>query len=388
METSNPPDMLSLPWWLVPARLFDGSDWLPGRALRIENGLISDIVPQAMVEEGERVVRSDRLACPGYVDLQVNGGGGSLFNNAPEPETLRTIGQAHRRFGTTSWLPTFITDSADGLDRAVDAVIDAMGRHGIVGMHIEGPHINPARKGTHAASFIRPFDERTLASLSRLRAAGVPTLLTVAPECLPPGTIAMLAAMGVVVSAGHTAANAAEIGAALAEGLRCFTHLHNAMTPMTGREPGVVGAALDSEAWCGLIVDGHHVSDVMCALSLRAKRRPERMFLVSDAMATVGGPDEFVLYGERIRVVEGRLVNAAGALAGAHTDMARSVARLAGPVGLGLAPALRMATSAPAEAMGLGGGTGRLVAGGKADLLLLDEALAVKVVIEAGLAVG
>lgn len=314
----------------------------------------------------------------------MNGGGGHLFNNAPAARTLEAIGEAHGRLGTTSWLPTFITDTADKLDRAVDAVIETIGRHGVVGMHVEGPHINVARKGTHAMALIRPFDDRTMASLRRLQEAGIPTMLTVAPEMLPHGLITRLRGMGLLVSAGHTAATGAEIEAALGEGLACFTHLHNAMTPLTSREPGVVGAALDSDAWCGIIVDGHHVSDTTVRLSLRAKKRPDRAFVVSDAMATVGGPDAFVLYGETIRVADGRLVNASGSLAGAHIDMARSVARLVDEVGLAAAEALAMATSNPADAMKLTGGTGHLIAGGKADLVLLERDWSVAGVMRAG----
>jgi N-acetylglucosamine-6-phosphate deacetylase len=372
------------PWWLQPSRLFDGERWRNRCALRIERGSVTAIGPAAAIDPKEPVLRTERLACPGFVDLQVNGGGGFQFNNAPTTDTLAQIGDAHGRLGTTSWLPTFITDTADKLDRAVDAVIASIGRHGIVGMHVEGPHINVLRKGTHAAGLIRPFDDRTMASLRRLREAGVPTMLTLAPELQPPGLIAQLHAMGVIVSAGHTAATGAEIEAALCQGLACFTHLHNAMTPLTSREPGVVGAALDSDAWCGIIVDGHHVSDTTVRLSLRARKRPGRNFAVSDAMATVGGPDAFVLYGETIRVVDGRLINAAGSLAGAHTDMARSVARLVDEVGLAAAEAFAMATSNPADAMSLSGGTGRLIAGGKADLVLLDRDWSVAGVMRAG----
>jgi N-acetylglucosamine-6-phosphate deacetylase len=364
-------------WWLLPDRLFDGTRWRNGRALHIEAGRITAIIPQGAIPSAQTVVRTPLLACPGFVDLQVNGGGGVMFNNDPSPEALAIIGEAHRRLGTTAWLPTFITDTADRLDMAVDAVIATMGRHGVAGMHIEGPHINVARKGTHSAELIRPFDARTMASARRLREAGVPTMLTLAPECVPDGVIGELRSMGIVVSAGHTAATGCETEAALDAGVNCFTHLHNAMTPMTSRDPGVVGGALDSDAWCGMIVDGFHVSDATTRISLRARKRPDRTFIVSDAMATVGGPDSFVLYGETIRVDGGRLVNRSGSLAGAHVDMARSVARLVQAIGLPLERALAMATSIPADAMGLGHGIGRLEVGGKADLLLLEHDLSV-----------
>lgn len=376
------------PWWLAPASLFDGRERRAGVALRIESGVVTALAPVAEIGSDASVVTSPFMACPGFVDLQVNGGGGALFNNDPSPETLATIGAAHRRLGTTSWFATFITDSADALDRAVEAVIANRGRHGVAGMHIEGPHISVERRGTHLAAHIRPLDGRTLANLERLRAAGIATMLTVAPERLESGMIARLAGMGVLVSAGHSAATGAQVEAAIAEGLRCFTHLHNAMSPMTGREPGVVGAALASDAWCGLIADGHHVCDTTITVSLRARRRPDRTFLVSDAMATVGGPDAFDLYGHRIAVSGGRLVNSEGALAGAHLDMATAVRHLVARVGVEAEAALAMASSIPAEAAGLDAEIGRLAVGQKADILLLDDRLEVRTVLYRGAPVG
>ncbi len=368
-----PPDAAS--WWLAPRRLFDGTAFHHGSALRIENGKIAAIGP---VTGPAPVVTSDFIAAPGYIDLQVNGGGGALFNNAPTRDTLATIGAAHRARGTTSWLATFITDAPDRLDRAVDSVIANAGANGVAGIHIEGPHLAPERRGTHAAQYLRPFDDRTLASVKRLRAANIPTMLTLAPDRVESGTIRKLTDMGVLVSAGHTAANAAQIRAALDEGLRCFTHLHNAMTPMNSREPGVVGAALDSDAYCGVIADLHHVSATTLRVSLRARPRPDRMFLVSDAMSTVGGPDFFELYGQRIEVRDGRLVNAEGSLAGAHIDMATSVRNVATTLGEPIERALAMATSIPAAVMRLDGKFGAFAPGAKADIVLLDDALNVR----------
>jgi N-acetylglucosamine-6-phosphate deacetylase len=254
----------------------------------------------------------------------------------------------------------------------------------VAGIHIEGPHLAPERRGTHTAAFVRPFDDRTLASVARLREAGIPTMLTLAPERVEAGTISRLAEMGVVVSAGHTAANAAQIRAALDEGLRCFTHLHNAMTPMNSREPGVVGAALDSDAYCGVIADLHHVSATTLRVSLRARPRPGLMFLVSDAMSTVGGPDFFELYGQRIEVRDGKLVNAEGSLAGAHLDMATAVRNVAMRLGEPAERALAMATSVPAAAMHLENRLGTFRPGAKADFVLLDDALTVRDVFAGG----
>lgn len=372
------------PWWLHPARLFDGQRWRRNIALRIARSRITDIAPPSAAPADEPVLTSRYALSPGFFDVQVNGGGGALFNNAAMPATLATIGAAHARTGTTAWLPTLITDTPDTLDRGVDAVIATLGKHGVVGMHIEGPHINVARKGTHSARLIRPFDDRTLGSLRRLRENGVPTLLTLAPELAPQGLIAQLRSMGIVISAGHTAATAVDIERAFKEGLSCFTHLHNAMTPMTSREPGVVGAALDSNAYVGIIVDGHHVSDTMVRITLRAHPTRDRCFVVSDAMATVGGPDAFVLYGETIRVDAGRLINANGSLAGAHIDMARSVARLVNEVGIASATALAMATRIPAEMIGLTDGTGSIKPGGKANFVFLKTDCSVAGVMEDG----
>lgn len=371
-----PPDTAS--WWLAPRRIFDGTAFREGVALRIENGKIAATRP---VNGDAPIVTSEFIAAPGYIDLQVNGGGGALFNNAPSVETLATIGAAHRMRGTTSWLATFITDTPDRLDQAIDAVIANAGANGVAGMHIEGPHLAPERRGTHAAQYLRPFDDHTLTSVRRLRDAGIPTMLTLAPERVEAGTIRRLTEMGVVVSAGHTAANAAHIRAALDEGLRCFTHLHNAMTPMNSREPGVVGAALDSDAFCGVIADLHHVSATTLRVSLRARPRPDRMFLVSDAMSTVGGPNFFELYGQRIEVRDGRLVNAEGSLAGAHLDLATAVKNVVTKLGEPAERALAMATSIPAAAMRLDGRIGAFVPGAKADIVLLDDALNLRDVI-------
>lgn len=368
-----PPDTAS--WWLAPRRIFDGTAFRDNVALRIENGKIAAIGP---VTGAAPVMESAFIAAPGYVDLQVNGGGGALFNNAPTRETLAIIGAAHRKHGTTAWLATFITDAPDRLDQAIDAVIANAGANGVAGIHIEGPHLAPERRGTHAAQYLRPFDDRTLASLKRLRGANIPTMLTLAPERVEAGTIRKLVELGVIVSAGHTAANAAQIRAALDEGLRCFTHLHNAMTPMNSREPGVVGAALDSDAYCGVIADLHHVSATTLRVSLRARPRPARMFLVSDAMSTVGGPDFFELYGQRIEVRDGRLVNAEGSLAGAHLDMATAVRNVATKLGEPVEQALAMATSIPAAAMRLNGKIGGFRPGAKADIVLLDDVLTVR----------
>ncbi len=336
--------------WVLPDRLFDGARLTAGQGLHL---LGSDVVEVGIPPPDAVVNRIAGTVTPGFVDLQVNGGGGVLFNTDPSLSGLHTIAKAHRGLGTVAILPTVITDAPEVLERAADAVLAARGRHGIAGLHIEGPHISVARRGTHAERFVRPMDDRTLALVARLRQAGVPVMITLAPEAATPDQIAALAATGAVVSIGHSDASAEQVHAALAAGARCFTHLFNAMSPMLNRAPGVTGAAINATAHAGIICDGIHVADAMIGLALRARPVPDTTFLVSDAMPTVGGPDRFDLYGSPVRLRNGRLVNAEGSLAGAHVTMAEGVARLVGVVGIAPQTALRMAVTVPAGLMGL-----------------------------------
>jgi len=367
--------MTTAPVWITADQVFDGQDLRRDVALRLEGGRVAALVPVAEAPPaGLRRVAG--TLTPGFVDLQVNGGGDVLLNHLQTPAGLATMAAAHRRFGTVAILPTLITDAPDVLERAADAVIAATGMAGLLGLHVEGPHISIPRRGTHAAQLVRPLDAPTLAVLRRLRAADVPVMITLAPEAVVPGQIAQIVAMDVTVSLGHTDATAEAVRAALAEGATCFTHLFNAMSPMLNRAPGVTGAAINSTAHCGIICDGIHVADEMVGLAIRARPEADRMYLVSDAMPTVGGSDHFTLYGQDIRLVDGRLVNAEGSLAGAHVTMAQSVKRLVDVVGSDLTTALRMAVSTPARVIGapaLGQMRGR-VAG---DVLLLDPALRV-----------
>lgn len=255
--------------------------------------------------------------------------------------------------GSCDVLPTLITDAPEALEAAADAAIATRGEAGIAGLHIEGPHISPQRPGTHDPHHIRPLDGRTMAVLRRLRGAGVRVLLTLAPELAGAGDLRELAGMGVVLSAGHSMASAAQARRAMADGVVMATHLFNAMPPLHHREPGLAAAAILSDCWIGMIADGHHVAWEMIALALAARPRPDRCFLVSDAMATVGGPDHFDLYGQRLTVADGRLINAQGALAGAHIDMIGSLRRLHRDGGVDLAQCVAMATDLPRRAMGL-----------------------------------
>jgi len=354
--------------WLCPERLFDGQTLRSGMALGLSGGRVATVVPAAGLAGGRAVAGT---ISPGFVDLQVNGGGDVLMNTTPTSAGMAAIAAAHRRFGTVALLPTVITDAPEVLDAAVAAALEAVGLPGILGLHIEGPHLSLARRGTHAARFVRPMDAVTVTQVRRLRDAGIAVMITVAPEGVQPGQIAALAAMGAVVSLGHSDTTAETVRAALDEGATCFTHLFNAMSPMLSRSPGVTGACINSQAYAGIICDGHHVADEMVGLAIRARPVPDRMFLVSDAMSTVGGSDRFTLYGEEVRLVDGRLVNAEGSLAGAHVTMALSVARLIRVVGIAPELALRMAVTVPATLIGAGLQAG-VMGRDLADLIVLD----------------
>ncbi len=363
--------------WVCPERLFDGQRLRAGRAVLLRGGRVERLENAERLRPDAARVHVAGVLTPGFVDLQVNGGGGVLLNNTPSAEAMARIAAAHRGFGTVALLPTLITDRPEKMEACAAAAIEAQGTPGVVGVHLEGPHISRARRGTHAARFIRALDNHTQTVVAGLRAAGVPVMITLAPEAASPDQIGRLAETGAVVSIGHTDATAEQFRAARAAGARCVTHLYNAMSPMRGRAPGVTGAAINSDAWTGLICDGVHVADEMLALALRARPVADRAFLVSDAMPTVGGPDSFSLYGNEIRVVEGRLVNAEGALAGAHTTIAQGLARLVNVLGVAPDAALRMAVTTPARLMGL---DALAVPDGRRaeDLLVLDAQYALR----------
>lgn len=362
---------------LVNGRIFTGEAWFDDHALIIDGDRIRDLVPLAALPAD--ITRCDlggRMLLPGLFDTQVNGGGGALFNDAPSVATLRIIAAAHRQYGTTALLPTLISDDLTVVEKAIAAVEQAINEKvpGIVGIHLEGPFLNPARKGVHNAEKFRTIDEAAFNLLTSLKVGK--TLVTLAPELTTPEIIRRLADAGVTVAAGHSAADYAQTRAALAAGLSSFTHLFNAMTPFTSREPGMVGAALeDAESYCGIIVDGYHVHPATLKVAVAAKIKG-RMVLVTDAMPTVGAANkEFILNGEVIRSENGRCATATGTLAGSDLDMLSAVRNSVALLGLELSEAVRMASVYPAAMMGLENELGSLKPGYKANMILVDDEL-------------
>jgi N-acetylglucosamine-6-phosphate deacetylase len=362
---------------LINGRILTDDGFVAGKTVVLRDGRIERIVDDGAPLDGVRKWNlAGQLLLPGFIDTQVNGGGGVLFNDDPSVDSILEIGRAHRRYGTTGFLPTLISDDLHVVSRAVRAVQDAIeiGVPGVLGIHIEGPYLNEERKGVHDATKLRWLDDDGVQLLTSLR--GGKTLVTLAPERTSPEMIRKLSRAGVIVSAGHTNATHPQIRAALDQGLSGFTHLFNAMSQLTGREPGTVGAALDDpNSWCGIIVDGHHVDPVVLRIAMRAKRR-DRFMLVTDAMPSVGAPNKaFRLQGRPISVADNMCVDEEGRLAGSDIDMATAVRNVPEMLELDLAEGARMASRYPAEFLGLGAELGRIAPGYRADLVLIDEAV-------------
>ncbi|MEI6573922.1 MAG: N-acetylglucosamine-6-phosphate deacetylase [Alphaproteobacteria bacterium] len=359
------------------ADLFDGKKILKDHALLVENGVISALMPVSeRPRVGEAIDLSGGILSPGFIDVQVNGGGGTLFNEEPTPEGIDKIAKAHRRFGTTSLLPTVITDSPKILDEALSAGKAAYGKiPGVLGLHVEGPFIDPVKKGAHPAEFIRALMDADIKALAAAK-AGV-LLLTIAPNKVRPDHIRALVQAGIYVSLGHSNATDYEAKHAFDAGARAVTHLFNAMSQCDARAPGLVGATLaDPRVICGLIADGHHVAPTAILAALAAKG-PEGIALISDAMpSAAGGPDHFTLQGREVRRENNRLTLGSGTLAGADITLLDAV-HYALSIGISLTDILTMVTSTPARMIGLEEKIGALRPGMPADLVHLgrDHAL-------------
>ncbi|TLG79054.1 N-acetylglucosamine-6-phosphate deacetylase [Methylocystis sp. B8] len=357
---------------IVADFVFDGAIVHRDAAILINDSQIAAVTPRDELSESVEVFQAPKGAwlAPGFIDVQVNGGGDALFNADPTPDGLARIVAAHRRFGTTALLPTLITDTDEIMVAALNAIETMLPEEpGILGIHLEGPFLSPEKPGVHRRDLIRRPEPHHLQMLASFK-KGV-LLVTLAPEVAPAGFIAKLVAAGAKISLGHSMATYEQTRAAMAEGLTGFTHLFNAMRPLTARDPGPIAAALESaNAYYGIIVDGEHVAPATLGLAIRGAGHP---MLVTDAMPPVGGSkQEFMLQGEEITVGDGRCVTPDGVLAGSSLDMATAVENCVRLLGLPLERALRFASREPADFLGVGHFLGRLAPGYRADIVALN----------------
>ncbi|MGB3897152.1 MAG: N-acetylglucosamine-6-phosphate deacetylase [Mesorhizobium sp.] len=367
---------------LTGARIFDGDAWHDDSALLLRDGLVEGIVPAtAAPADAESVDTGGGILAPGFIDLQVNGGGGVMLNDHPDVATIETICRAHAPFGTTALLPTLITDTPEITAAALAAGAEVARKKvpGFLGLHLEGPHLSLARKGAHDPKLIRPMTDADEAALIAARADMPALLTTVAPESVTRQRVSVLAGAGLVVSLGHSDTDYATAGTFADAGATVVTHLFNAMSQVSNRAPGLAGAAIDSgRLFAGLIADGIHVHPAVMGIALRAKQGPARIFLVTDAMATIGTDmTSFTLNGRTVHRRDGRLTLDDGTLAGADLDMISAVRFVHRRIGLDLGEALRMASAYPAAAIGQAHRLGRLAKGMAANIVGLDGDLGV-----------
>ncbi len=369
------------------AVLFDGEAFIDGQTVLVEDGDVAALCPVSETVAADTIIDlKGGVLAPGFIDAQVNGGGGVLFNETPTAEGVRAIADAHQAFGVTAMLPTLISDTPEIMRAATAAVKDAIAANcpGCLGIHLEGPFISPARKGAHKGNYIRTMSEK---DVDVLLALDIDTMLvTLAPDVVPPKQIRRLSDAGIIVSLGHSNATYDEVAQAVDAGARGVTHLFNAMSPLSHRTPGMAGAALEfGDLWCGIIADGYHVDPAALRLALRAKRGPGRLFLVSDAMPTVGDAgDVFTLNGRTVTRAGGRLTLADGTLAGSDLDMASAVRFAVRELGVRREEALRMASLYPATLLRKDDRYGRIRPGYRADFVHLSDDNAVQSVWVAG----
>ncbi|GAB2999504.1 N-acetylglucosamine-6-phosphate deacetylase [Psychrosphaera aestuarii] len=367
----------------TPRFLFDGHELLENRVVKVDDGKVIDILVVNDLSENIQAIKLDGILSPGFVDLQVNGGGGVLFNDEPDLLGLKKILTAHQQYGTEYILPTIITDDINVMVRAADAVCMARQSNleGIIGIHFEGPHISAPKKGVHPDKFIRPLSQQEKALYARSD-IGI-KLVTIAPEVLSEKDLEFLIENNCIVSIGHTNASYSTHCSALELGASGFTHLFNAMSPLTGREPGAVGAALNNEgAYAGIILDGYHVDYASAKLAWKIKNNSMsfsessklgRLYLVSDAMSSIGSQiDSFQLFDQTVLVQDGRLTNEAGTLAGAHLNLLTAVQNAHQHLDISIKESLKMATSYPTEYIDQNATIGGIKIGSRANFILLD----------------
>lgn len=357
---------------IAAQRIFDGETMRGPGTVRISQGRIDSVAPGESARATLRLP-ADAILAPGFIDVQVNGGGGVLLNDRPTEAGVRRIVEAHRSFGSTGCLPTLITDRIEVMEQLAEASQACLNVPGVLGFHLEGPALNRSRKGIHPETEIRVPDARDLAAIKSFGQCGR-SLVTLAPECVPAAMIDELRAAGLRIAAGHSEATATEAAQAAERGVTGVTHLFNAMSQLGAREPGLVGAALDDDRlFAGIICDRHHVDPAALRIALRCKGR-DRLMLVTDAMPLVGtNAGQFTLHGRTITLHENRLTGPDGTLAGAHLTMIEAVSNAVALLGIPLTDALVMASRTPAAFLDLESELGRIADGYRANLVAFND---------------
>ena len=335
------------------ARIYHDGVLIEGQALLTENGKTLAVVAESDIPADAAVHYLDGgILTPGFIETQANGGGGYLVNDRFDADSLAHILAAHRKFGTVAMLPTFITDAQDNYHRAIASIAGAARRvPGILGGHFEGPFLSPEKKGTHNPAYLRVPDASDFACYEKHADALQNSIISLAPERVPAGTVRRIREMGIRVNAAHTMAGKADMQRAWAEGLGGVTHLYNAMPPLAGRDPAVIGSAAELRLYCGIIADGVHSDPYSLAAACKLIGK-DRLLLVTDSMHTIGAPEitEFTLPGGiRVFVKEDRLVNEHGSLAGAHVTLLQCVKNAIRYMHIAVEDALAMAIVNPAR---------------------------------------
>ena len=359
---------------ITGSKLFNGIDFIEHKALLIDDQHIAGIVNKDAIPTDFQVKKLEGgILSPGFIDLQVNGGGGKLFNNSPDKESLNTIISAHQYFGTTSIMPTVISDSLNILQKCTDTISNEIdNNHSLLGIHIEGPFFNVKYRGVHQKQYINTINASYLNLFETLDK--FPVMLTLAPECISIKQLKHLKSLGFKILAGHTDANYDQLEEAVKYGLDGFTHLFNAMGQISAREPGVVGSAFDfDETSASIIVDLHHVHPSLINLSFKQKPKG-KLFFVSDSMATINhGEPSFELYDEVVSESNGRIINSEGKLAGSSITQIDAIKNAYQKCSIPLESAISMATLYPAEYLGVSDYIGQLKKGYRADLAHFDS---------------
>jgi N-acetylglucosamine-6-phosphate deacetylase len=367
----------SVPLTIAARHIFDGSEMRGAGVVSISRGRIESVTFGKPEAHASIHLPREAILAPGFIDIQVNGGGGVLLNDQPTEAGVRRIVAAHRKEGTTGCLPTLITDRSEIIERLALVVQACPMIPGVLGFHLEGPALNRSRKGIHPEAEIRVPDRRDLAAIKSFGGCGR-SVVTLAPECVPASMIDELIGAGLRIAAGHSDANAAEIGQAVDRGVSGVTHLFNAMSQLNAREPGLVGATLDDDRlFAGIICDGIHVDRAALRIAFRCKGR-DRLMLATDAMPLVGTNDrQFILQGRQITLRENRLTGPDGTLAGAHLTMIEAVRNAVALLEISLVDALIMASRTPAAFLGLESELGRIAPEYRADLVAFNPDFAV-----------